>query len=160
MKLSGRRMVYVMNRFGCCFACVQRCKSSAIILPRSWNAATKLCRRAVAQLLKINATTPISGVGLKYAPLICTVVSTLPKRRYKKSSLCRKRSKIHSIRAQSCCLEFSLIWQQLHPRSFSSVILTTLPHKSIAIAQSDLAYRMSPGQCSRGHKNVIANGDF
>lgn len=34
---------------------------------------------------------------------------------------------------------------------YSSLTLTSISHKSNAIMQSDLAYRMSPGQCNYGH---------
>ena len=68
-------------------------------------------------------------------------------------SLCRKRSKIDSLGTQSWCpLSASLGNNYI---CAYILIVTTLPHKFDAIAQGYLAYRMSPGQCNRGHVQSV-----
>jgi len=110
--------VYIMNGFGCCSACVQRCMSSAIILPRSWNAATQFCRRAKAQPLKINASSPNSGRG----PLICTIVSRLPKRRYQKIvAYAEKTEQDRCAQSAKLLLTFIIVGQLLQPPSYIQV---------------------------------------
>jgi len=105
-----------------------------------------------AQLRKINVISPVSGEGFKYTPLICSVVSTLPKRRHQKE-VAYAENGTRSIRPErKAVANLTPDWQQLHKRSFwrsHPLNSTTKVQRNNAkwACQSNIAWTLQRSEC-------------